>query len=350
MAAVPTAERKRIGFLSFGHWSAQPGSATPTAAEALRQTVELAEGAEAIGIDGAYVRVHHFARQFASPFPLLAAMGARTSRIELGTGVIDMRYENPLYMAEEAAAADLLSGGRLQLGVSRGSPEPALDGAEAFGFVPREGETDADMARRHTARFREAIAGATLVDGNPRMGGFGRLAIQPRSPGLEHRIWWGSGTGETAEWAAREGMNLMSSTLLLEERGVPFAELQYEQIARFRDAWTAAGHAHEPRVSVSRSVLPIVSDQDAAYFGGQVGNRDTVGVLDGATSRFGKTYAGEPDAVAEQLAQDVAVQAADTLLVTIPNQLGVDYNLHLLSAIAEHVGPAIGWSRTGPAA
>ena len=138
---------KRIGFLSFGHWQNAPGSQTLTARDALTQTIELAVAAEELGIDGAYVRVHHFARQLASPFPLLAAIAARTSRIEMGTGVIDMRYENPLYMAEEAAAADLISDGRLQLGVSRGSPEPALRGSEAFGYVPPEGQTDADFAR-----------------------------------------------------------------------------------------------------------------------------------------------------------------------------------------------------------
>ena len=151
---------KRIGFLSFGHWQPIPGSRTQTAEDALRQTIELAVAAEEIGLDGAFVRVHHFARQLASPFPLLSAIAARTSRIEIGTAVIDMRYENPLYMAEEAAAADLISGGRMQLGISRGSPEPALRGSEAFGYVPGEGITDADMARTHTRLFRAAIAGA----------------------------------------------------------------------------------------------------------------------------------------------------------------------------------------------
>ena len=117
-----------------------PGSQVRTGAGRPVQSVELAVAAEELGVDGAYVRVHHFARQLASPFPLLAAMAARTSRIEIGTGVIDMRYENPLYMAEEAAAADLLSDGRLQLGVSRGSPETALRGSEAFGYVPPDGQ------------------------------------------------------------------------------------------------------------------------------------------------------------------------------------------------------------------
>src|SRR5437588_5160973 len=140
---------KKIGFLSFGHWTPSPQSQTRSAADTLLQSIDLAVAAEELGADGAYFRVHHFARQLASPFPLLAAAGARTSRIELGTAVIDMRYENPLYMAEDAGAADLISGGRLQLGISRGSPEQVIDGFRYFGHVPQEGTSDADMARGH---------------------------------------------------------------------------------------------------------------------------------------------------------------------------------------------------------
>jgi len=275
----------------------------------------------------------------------VAAMAARTSRIELGTGVIDMRYENPLYMAEEAASTDLISGGRLQLGVSRGSPEHADRGSEAFGYVPGEGETDADVARSHTALFRAAIDGAGLVSGNPQMTGSSRpLAIQPLSPGLSERIWWGSGTRQTAVWAAQQGMNLQSSTLLSEDTGVPFDELQAEQIALYRAAWAQAGWEREPRVSVSRSVLPIVDDTDRAYFGGQAREReDQVGYLGGGLARFGRTYAGDPDVLAEELSRDAAVREADTLLLTVPNQLGVAYNTHLLETVARHVAPALGW-------
>jgi alkanesulfonate monooxygenase SsuD/methylene tetrahydromethanopterin reductase-like flavin-dependent oxidoreductase (luciferase family) len=335
---------KRIGFLSFGHWQPIPGSQVRTGRDALVQSVELAVAAEELGLDGAFVRVHHFARQLASPFPLLAAMAARTHRIEIGTGVVDMRYENPLYMAEEAAATDLLSDGRLQLGISRGSPETALRGSEAFGFVPPQGMSDADLAREKTALFLAAISGRSVVDADPGMTGgvAGRLAIQPQSPGLRERIWWGSGTRATAEWTAQQGMNLMSSTLLVEDTGVPFDQLQAEQIARFRAAWAAAGWEREPRVSVSRSVMPIVSDLDRQYFGGERSS-DQVGLLEGVRARFGKSYAGEPDRLAEELAKDAAVAEADTLLLTVPNMLGVDYNAALLENVVRYVAPAIGW-------
>jgi alkanesulfonate monooxygenase SsuD/methylene tetrahydromethanopterin reductase-like flavin-dependent oxidoreductase (luciferase family) len=342
---------KRIGFLSFGHWQQAPWSRTRTAREALVQTVELAEAAEEIGIDGAYVRVHHFARQLASPFPLLAAIAARTSRIEMGTAVIDMRYENALYMAEEAAAVDLIADGRLQLGISRGSPEPALRGYEAFGNVPAGGKTDADMARAKTERFRAAIAAAGVAPSDPAMTGVQTmLPIQPQSPGLPDRIWWGSGTRATARWAAEQGMNLMSSTLLSEDTGVAFGELQAEQIAGFREAWKEAGRDREPRVSVSRSVLPIATDLDRQYFGNGAGrdSEDQLGYLEGVVARFGRSYIGEPDVIAEELSRDPAVREADTLLVTVPNQLGVEYNAQLLNTIADHVAPAIGWRASAP--
>jgi alkanesulfonate monooxygenase SsuD/methylene tetrahydromethanopterin reductase-like flavin-dependent oxidoreductase (luciferase family) len=332
------AHPKKIGFLSFGAWH-PAGGLTNNAGEALRQTVELAGAAEEIGIDGAFVRVHHFARQLSSPFPLLASIGVMTSRIEIGTGVIDMRYENPLYMAEEAAAADLLAGGRLQLGVSRGSPEPAWHGSEAFGY-----SLDHDEAREKTALFRAAIGGAGVVradaGGRP---GEAMLAVQPQSPGLAERIWWGSGTRQSAVWAGEQGMNLMSSTLLLEDTQVPFDQLQAEQISLFRDAWTSAGHPGEPRVSVSRSVMPITCDLDRRLFGADA-NEDQVGWLDGALSRFGRTYSGEPPRIAEELAGDAAVNAADTILLTVPSQLGVEYNATMLDTIARHIAPALGWA------
>jgi alkanesulfonate monooxygenase SsuD/methylene tetrahydromethanopterin reductase-like flavin-dependent oxidoreductase (luciferase family) len=338
--------KRKIGFLSFGHWQAIPGSEVRTAADSLRQTIELAVAAEAIGIDGAFVRVHHFAPQLASPFPLLAAIGARTSRVEFGTAVIDMRYENPLYMAEDAAAADLIGGGRMQLGISRGSPEPALKGWQSFGYIAEDDDpVGGNLARQHAEIFRQAIAGAPVAEADPKMSGRrGGLALQPQSPGLPERIWWGAGTRQTAVWAAEQGMNLMSSTLLTEDTGVPFSQLQAEQISLFREAWAKAGWAREPRISVSRSVIPIVDDLDRRYFGHRgEDSEDQIGYIDGSLSRFGKSYIGEPDRIAEELAKDEAVAAADTLLLTVPNQLGVAYNAKLLRTVAERIAPAIGW-------
>src|SRR4030095_8730047 len=139
-----------------------------TGSDSLLQSIELAVAAEELGADGAYFRVHHFARQLGSPFPLLAAVGARTRSIEIGTAVIDMRYEHPLYMVEDAGAADLIAGGRLQLGISRGSPEQVIDGWRHFGYAPADGETDADMARRHTQVLLDILKGEGFAKPNPR--------------------------------------------------------------------------------------------------------------------------------------------------------------------------------------
>ncbi|MDZ7932011.1 MAG: LLM class flavin-dependent oxidoreductase [Rhodococcus sp. (in: high G+C Gram-positive bacteria)] len=337
---------KKIGFLSFGHWSPSPQSQTRSASDVLLQSIDLAVAAEELGADGAYYRVHHFASQLASPFPLLAAVGAKTSTIEIGTGVIDMRYENPFYMAEDSGSADLISGGRLQLGISRGSPEQVIEGYRYFGYAPAEGSDHADMAREHTRIYLDLLEGKGFAQPNPRPmfpNPPGLLRLEPHSPGLRQRIWWGAGTRETAEWTARQGMNLMSSTLLSEDTGVPFHQLQAEQIERFHKTWSDAGHDFAPRTSVSRSIFPIVNDLDRAYFGREGSGDDQVGYIDGGKARFGKTYAGEPDRLIEELAADEAIAAADTLLLTVPNQLGVDYCAHVLDTVLRDVAPALGW-------
>ncbi|HEU5355255.1 MAG TPA: LLM class flavin-dependent oxidoreductase [Actinocrinis sp.] len=338
---------KRIGFLSFGHWSDTPHSQTRTAADALLQAVDLAVAAEELGADGAYFRVHHFARQLGSPFPLLAAIGAKTSRIEIGTAVIDMRYENPMYMAEDAGAADLISGSRLQLGISRGSPEQVIDGWRYFGYQPAEGESDADMARKHTEVLLRVLEGKGFAQPNPRpmfANPPGLLRVEPYSAGLRERMWWGAGSNDTAVWAAKLGMNLMSSTLKNDEGGAPFHVQQAAQIRAFRAAWAEAGWDREPRVSVSRSIFALTNDLDRAYFGHDRKSADEIGYIDADTRAiFGRTYAAEPEALAKQLAEDEAIAEADTLLLTVPNQLGVDYNAHVLESILTEVAPQLGW-------
>ncbi len=338
---------KKISFLSFGHWTPSPQSETKSAADVLLQSIDLAVEAERLGMDGAYFRVHHFARQLASPFPLLAAVGARTRKIEIGTAVIDMRYENPHYMAEDAGAADLIAGSRLQLGISRGSPEQTIDGWRSFGYRPAEGEDDADMGRRHAQEFFELLRGQGFAQPNPRpmfANPPGLLRLEPFSEGLRDRIWWGAGSNGTAVWAAKLGMNLQSSTLKFDETGEPFHIQQAAQIRAFRAAWKEAGHTRSPRVSVSRSIFPLVSDLDHAYFGRGRHDEDKIGFLDGATRAiFGRSYAAEPDTLIEQLRSDEAIEEADTLLLTIPNQLGVAYNAHVMEALLTTIAPALGW-------
>jgi len=338
---------KKIGFLSFGHWSDSYGSRVRSASDSLLQSIELAIAAEELGIDGAYFRVHHFARQLSSPFPLLAAIGARTRKIEIGTAVIDMRYENPLYMAEDAGAADIIAGGRLQLGISRGSPEQVIDGWRHFGYTPAAGESDVDMARRQAEALLEVLKGQGFAKPNPRPmfpNPPGLLRVEPHSEGLRDRIWWGSSSNATARWAAKLGMNLQSSTLKEDESGEPLHIQQRQQIEAYREAWKEAGHRREPRVSVSRSIFALVDDRDHAYFGRDSRERDQIGYIDASTRAiFGRSYAAEPDVLVKELATDEAIAAADTLLLTVPNTLGVDYNAHVIESILKYVAPELGW-------
>jgi alkanesulfonate monooxygenase SsuD/methylene tetrahydromethanopterin reductase-like flavin-dependent oxidoreductase (luciferase family) len=338
---------KKIGFLSFGHWTPSSQSQVRTASDSLLQSIELAVAAEELGADGAYFRVHHFARQLGSPFPLLAAVGARTSKIEIGTAVIDMRYENPFYMAEDAGAADVISGGRLQPGISRGSPEQVIDGWRHFGYVPPQGQSDADMARHHAEVFLELLKGDGFAQPHPRPmfpNPPGLLRLEPHSEGLRERVWWGSSSDDTARWAARLGMNLQSSTLKTDETGEPLHVQQRKQIEAYREAWQDAGHQREPRVSVSRSIFALVDDRDRAYFGRDGDGQDTIGYIDPSTRAiFGRSYAAEPEKLIRQLAADEAIAAADTLLLTVPNQLGVEYNAHVIESILTFVAPELGW-------
>jgi alkanesulfonate monooxygenase SsuD/methylene tetrahydromethanopterin reductase-like flavin-dependent oxidoreductase (luciferase family) len=295
--------------------------------------------------------VHHFARQLASPFPLLAAVGAKTKRIEIGTGVIDMRYENPLYMAEDAGATDLIAEGRLQLGISRGSPEQVIDGWRYFGYRPAEDETEdkngADMARRHTEVLLDILRGEGFAQPNAQPmfpNPSGLLRVEPHSEGLRERIWWGASTNATSIWAAKLGMHLQSSTLKTDESGEPFHVQQAKQIRAYRAAWEEAGHDRAARVSVSRSIFALVDDRDRTYFGRERQSQDQIGHIDPNTrSIFGRSYAAEPDILIEELAKDEAIAEADTLLLTVPNQLGVDYNAHVIESILTHVAPALGW-------
>ncbi|AKK02194.1 LLM class flavin-dependent oxidoreductase [Corynebacterium epidermidicanis] len=341
---------KAFGFLSFGHYSLSPAQPGPDATEMARIHIELAQAADEIGVNTASFRVHHFVPQASAPMPLLGAVAGSTKRIEVGTGVIDMRYENPLYLAEEVAALDQIAQGRIALGLSRGAPEAADKGWEAFGYQA-EREDGSDLARTKWELFLDAIDGSAFAKAAPLGKQYPNmfqpgtpLPIFPHSPGLRERIYWGSGTHSSAEQTARDGVNLMSSTLVSEVDGPSLGEIQAEQIARYRAAWKAAGHGWTPRVSISRSIFPLVSAQDHELFGLESGSSDQVGHLPGVgASTFGRSYAAEPDQLIEQLKADPAIAAADTLLLTLPTGMGVDINARILENFATHVAPALGW-------
>jgi alkanesulfonate monooxygenase SsuD/methylene tetrahydromethanopterin reductase-like flavin-dependent oxidoreductase (luciferase family) len=203
------------------------------------------------------------------------------------------------------------------------------------------------MARRHAEVFLETLKGEGFAKPNPRPmfpNPPGLLRVEPHSEGLRDRIWWGSGSNATSRWAATLGMNLQSSTLKDDESGEPLHIQQRKQIEAYRDAWKDAGHRRTPRVSVSRSIFPLVDDRDREYFGREGHDRDHVGFIDANTRAiFGRSYVAEPDALVKELAADEAIAAADTLLVTVPSTLGVDYNAHVIESILKYVAPQLGW-------
>ncbi len=341
---------KAFGFLSFGHY-AFGGQRGPSAEKMAQIHLELARAADDIGVNNASFRVHHFVPQASAPMPLLGAVAGSTKHIEVGTGVIDMRYENPLYLAEEAASLHQLSGGRVALGISRGAPEVAERGWEAFGYKA-EAPNGADLARHNVEKFMQAIDGygfaqaAPLDRQYPNMFQPGSaLPVFPHAPQLRRGIFYGSGTHQSAEQTAADGLNLMSSTLVTETTAQTLGEVQVEQINRYRAAWKEAGHDWTPRVSVSRSIFPIVDGADMQMFGMQASGHDQVGMLPDTAqaTTFGRTYAAEPDKLIEQLKADPAVMAADTLLITVPTGMGVDVNVKILESFAKYVAPELGW-------
>ena len=259
-----------------------------------------------------------------------------------------MRYENPMYMVEDAGAADIIAGGRLQLGISRGSPEQVIDGWRYFGYAPREGETDADMARRHAEVFLEHAEGrgvrATKPAADVSQSAGTAAARAPFRRTARADLVGFEFQRDGADGPRSSGMNLQSSTLKDDETGEPLHVQQRKQIEAYREAWKEAGHQREPRVSVSRSIFALVDDRDRAYFGRDARDQDQVGYIDANTRAiFGRSYAAEPDVLVKELAADEAIAAADTLLLTVPNTLGVDYNAHVIESILKYVAPELGW-------
>src|SRR5439155_24322641 len=185
-----------------------------------------------------------------------------------------------------AGSADPIRAGRVQLGISRGSPEQVIEGWRHFGYTPPDGRTDADLGRRHAEVFLELLKGDGFAQPNPRPmfpNPPGLLRLEPHSDGLPERIWWGSSSNATSRWAARLGMNLQSSTLKDDETGEPLYVQQRKQIEAYRAAWKEAGHPRDPRVSVSRSIFALVDDRDRAYFGRDARDRDKIGYIDAST-------------------------------------------------------------------
>lgn len=364
---------KKIAFISFGRWNNHEKSATQTAHEAFIQTIEMAVAAEELGVDGAYFRVHHFSNSFSSPLPLLAAIGAKTNKIEIGTSVIDLRYENPHHLAENVGATDLIMDGRLQLGLGRGAPWSAIEGWKHFGYAAEAGQNATDMTMERAEIFLDLLKGEKNIELEnpfPEAASKHRLArVEPYSPTLLQRIWWASGSLSSAEWAAKHGLNLQSAgnaggksgntifpqrspagvandaPQVNEKAASPQARFagQAEHIKHYLNAWDKAGHTSKPRVAIIRELVPLDTDEEKKRFEEvtqqlQVlwpDHKKARGVFDGG-------YTGSTEQIIENMNNDEAVSLSETIMIPVANEIGLDFNLKLMEKVMKKIIPYVG--------
>ncbi len=339
---------RRLGFLINVPFSEQaPGGVS----QGLRDALELFHIAEGLGYDSGWVRNRHFDNYLSSPLPFLAAAATRTERIHLGTAIVTLGYEHPIRLAEDAATVDLLSEGRLELGIGGGFPSFA----DVFGD-----DSEGWQARTYAKvdRFLEAVEGGALGT-SPR----GELRVRPHSLGLRDRIWYGPGGVATATTAGSQGIDLLVSTIA-PNRDLPFDQAQLVQIDAHRAAWARTDRA--PRVTASRLFFPALTDAQRALYLAYAQERAAEGpaasrpagalapVEDGRRAiPFGQpgitspVHVGDPDEIVAELREDVALSASDDVLIFLPPGFTHTQNIELLENIAEHVAPALGWAPKG---
>jgi alkanesulfonate monooxygenase SsuD/methylene tetrahydromethanopterin reductase-like flavin-dependent oxidoreductase (luciferase family) len=357
---TPEPPRLKLGFLTNVPFSSGPGGA----ARGLRETIGLFEHAEALGYDSGWVRQRHFDNYLPSPLPMLAAVAVRTARIRLGIAIVAIRYEDPIRLAEDAATVDLLSDGRLELGISGGTPHfEDIFGASELSFT--------DESQSRLQRFREAISGQVIGSVTPPGQPAQDLIVRPNSPGLPDRIWYGAATIASAERTARQGLDLLVSTVNTQAAGLPFDQTQLEYILAYKAAYgvTHPGSV-EPRISVSRVFLPAVNKRQRARYAeyndirereGAAGPRPDGALAPGtlvptptATNGPPKSFQlspvphGDPHKVVEELAADVALAEGQELVIFLPPNFTFDEYRELLDNVAEHVAGELGWSPAKP--
>ena len=339
---------RELGFLSF-----VPNHGGPAgAAAALEDGLRLFETAERLGYGTGWVRGRHFEPFLTSPMTFFAAAAQRTSTIRFGTAVLGMRYEDPIRLAEDASTVDLLSGGRMQLGISTGIAGygPILD--PVFGSVDRSFR---DEAEARAARLLEVLQGEPLGSagkGYESIPAGADLTLQPLSPGLRDRVWWGGGSMGTAVRTAEKGLLLHCSTLNTEDTGAPFAVAQADQIAAYRERFAelqAEGRfaGRTPKVAVGRIVVPLLDDHDRAvheeFLTGYASGMDDEGrPLSGTPPfRFSRVVSGSVAEITETLLADPAVRTTDELVITLPANGDAASHERILRIVAEEVAPAV---------
>ncbi|GJD52676.1 hypothetical protein OPKNFCMD_5442 [Methylobacterium crusticola] len=335
---------RRIAFLTPGNYD----DADPRTG--LEETLDLFAAAEALGFDGAWVRQRHLEPGVSSAATFLAAATQRTRRIALGTAVIQMGYENPFRLAEDLSLVDVLSGGRLNVGLSAGPPP--LGALLGDRFLDGDPAT-VDHSHRRVARLAANLDGDWLGEADARItsaSGSHRPRLRPHAPGLRQRLWYGSGSLRSARWAAENGFHILVGNITAGEETDDFLAAQRRLVETFRASWRG-GQA--PRIAVGRVILPL-DGADAATRGRY---------RDFAASRHARTLApqGErrtlfaPDLVGraaelvERLREDPILPFADTLRLELPyNFAAADYR-QILADFAGLIAPRLGWGTGAPA-
>jgi alkanesulfonate monooxygenase SsuD/methylene tetrahydromethanopterin reductase-like flavin-dependent oxidoreductase (luciferase family) len=345
--------RLRLGFLTNVPFTSDAGGAR----RGLEEAIATFEYAESIGFDTGWVRQRHFDNYLASPITLLAAVSQRTERIRLGTGIVSIRYEDPIRFAEDASTADLLSDGRLELGLAGGMP-----GFEAvFGALDREYR---DETQHRIRVFRDAIAGRPVEFRSPELikNEPPELVVRPRAPELGDRLWYGAGSAPSAVTTAKIGLDLLQSTLNLNPTADTFEKAQRNTIEAYLDAWERPRH---PRVCVSRLFMPAVNQRQRELYAafdairqaeGPAGPRPAGAQEPGMFQRALRReedqlrnvqlcpiYHGDPGHVLERAQADDALQLADELMIWLPPNFTLAENKELLDNIVEFIAPELGW-------
>lgn len=327
---------------------------TGRAAAGLRDGIELFRAGEELGYDAGWAYQRHFDNYLAAPLVFLPVVAQHTTRITLGTAIVGMRYEAPILMAEAAGTADLLTDGRLQLGLGTG-----MGGFDVvFGQEPNDGR---DQAQAKLELFMRGIRGEPVGVVNEPAGPLTtgtELTVRPTSPTLPERIWFGAGSVASAQRIGRQGLRLMTSTILT-GRFDDYAVEQARLIESYRDSYTGTT---APRVAVSRSILPTTSPERARLYAAYDHERRTQGpgasrpqgALDARTEvsalpfTVSQTIHGEPEAVAEALLADPAVALADELIAFLPPAFDLEHNRRLIEEIAEMAAGRLGWRPAEP--
>ncbi|MEU0840713.1 LLM class flavin-dependent oxidoreductase [Streptomyces sp. NPDC005962] len=327
---------RKLGFLTIGLFD----EADPHRGH--ESTLEIIELGERLGFDSAWVRHRHLQYGISSPVAVLAAASQRTSRIELGTAVIPLGWENPLRLAEDLATVDILSRGRLNPGVSVGPPGhyDQVKGA----LYPDTADTE-DFSHERVRRLLDCVRGEPVTDFSGTEG-FEVFSdrVQPHAPGLGRRMWYGGGSLRSARWAGEQGMNLLTSSVVKAEESEDFAEIQLSHIRTFR-----AHHPDGDRARVSQGLVVIPTDtasaeQRAKYEQYARGRLPRTATPQGpARMMFAPDLVGTSEEIAERLASHAAFREVEEVAFALPFTFGHEDYVQILTDIATRLGPVLGW-------